>query len=115
MNYKKNTPRLNKTLGIGYVWICYWCSIMFNLGLFFKTLDLTKTKVLQNLGSKKLCNSVLCVSAGIKSSYFVLEKNLGINCQDWCYRTLFLVEGKVSQGFEPVRDLFKKKVNYLEF
>ena len=31
---------------------------MFNLGLHFQNLGLTKTKVLLNLGSKKGCNSV---------------------------------------------------------
>ena len=32
-----------------WVW-SYCCSIMFNQGLYFQTLDLTKTKVLLNLG-----------------------------------------------------------------
>ena len=32
---------------------------MFNLGLYFLTLDLNKTKVLLNLGSKKFCDSGL--------------------------------------------------------
>ena len=31
--------------------------LMFNLGIYFQILDLTKTKVLLNLGSKKFCDS----------------------------------------------------------
>ena len=45
----------NQTLGLSY-----WSSNMFNLGLYFQILDVTKTKVLLNLGSKKFCDSVLC-------------------------------------------------------
>ena len=47
---KKNLVQVvlkNSTYGLSY---CY--SIMFNLGLYYETLDLTKTKGLLNLGLK---------------------------------------------------------------
>jgi hypothetical protein len=46
-----------------YTWgLSQLCSIMFYLGLYYQTLDLTKTKGLLNLGSAKFCDSVFCPS-----------------------------------------------------
>ena len=46
---------------------------MFNLGLYLLNLDLSNTKVLLNLGSKKNCDSVIMHCGRFETSFFPNE------------------------------------------
>ena len=55
-------------------------SIKFNLGLHFQTLDLIKTKVLLNLGSKKFCISSIYLSIYLPISISIFS---GVEWRGW--------------------------------
>ena len=77
---KKIKTRFSKNLGLEQSWknkpgVWFFCfCIIFNLGLLFQTLDLTKTKVLLNPSLKWFVYSIVC-----KFLIIISTRKIGLN------------------------------------